>query len=202
MKTFKQFIYEVTKYAKGYRGGGYSGSAPRGIYYHGSATGDLRGGNSGLHLGTKEAARQALNARIGHPLHGEWDGTRQYGQTKLAGKNTLKKRGEYVTGHNVRAPDHDYYPHEHPDRAVASYHKEGGDIHVEPHHTPRIRAYRIVGPMTNTHQNPHGDSQANGLMRRARNTGKAKSGYFYKNDGEDYGSISAVVPDASHIREV
>lgn len=194
---------EVNQYAKKYRGGSFSGSAPNGIYYHGSATGDLRGGPSGLHLGTHEAARQALSARIGHPLHGHWDGTRQYGQTKLMGKNSLRKRGEHITGYNVDAPDHDYYPHEHKKGLpVASYRGEGKDVKVEPHHTPRIRAYKITGPMTNSHQNPHGDSQANGLMRGLKRRGKPKRGFFYKNDGEDYGSISAVVPDASHIQEV
>ena len=32
--------------------------------------------------------------------------------------------------------------------------------------------------------------------------GKAKNGYYYKNEGEDVGSISAVVPNANHIKEI
>jgi hypothetical protein len=30
--------------------------------------------------------------------------------------------------------------------------------------------------------------------------GNAKSGYYYINDGEDYGSISAVVPDKTFLK--
>ena len=53
------------------------------VWYHGSVSGDLRGGRTGLHLGTYEAATQALEARIGVPAEGEWDGKREYGKTKL-----------------------------------------------------------------------------------------------------------------------
>jgi hypothetical protein len=50
-----------------------------GVFWHGSPSGDLRGGKSGLHVGTKEAAKQALEARIGIPADGKgWSGDREY----------------------------------------------------------------------------------------------------------------------------
>ncbi len=56
------------------------------IWHRGSATGDLRGGKTGLHLGTFKAAKQALEATIGIPVEGEWDGHREYGKTLLCGR--------------------------------------------------------------------------------------------------------------------
>ena len=40
------------------------------IFWHGSASGDLRGGRTGLHLGTYQAAKQALEAHISVPSNG------------------------------------------------------------------------------------------------------------------------------------
>lgn len=37
-------------------------------FWHGSPSGDLRGSKNGLHIGTYEAAKQALEARIGIPV--------------------------------------------------------------------------------------------------------------------------------------
>ena len=173
-----------------------------GIYWHGSASGDLRGGSAGLHLGTREAATQALNARIGVPASGEWNGMREYGKTKLAGQRTLRKidpRGYNITGHNVGAPEEDYFPHEHPSGSRHRY-ANGEEM---PHTVkPSIRPYRIVGSMSNTPQNPHEDFRANGYMRAALKKGNARRGYYYRNVGEHAGSISAVVPNGSHVREI
>src|SRR5207253_3124065 len=74
------------------------------IYWHGSPSGDLRGGTNGLHIGTREAAAQALNARIGRPLEGEWDGTREYGKTLLMG------RDRFHLGYGADAPTGEHYP--------------------------------------------------------------------------------------------
>mgnify|MGYP003423105453 FL=1 len=163
-----------------------------GIWYHGSASGDLRGGVNGLHLGTKKAATQALNATIGIPVEGEWDGTREYGKTLLKGKNKL---GTYeVTGYNCDAPEEDYYAN-----GKAKYsNREPIPLTVK----PEIRAYRIIGKMTNTVNNPYKDFRANGMMKGQLKKGNARSGYFYKNDGEDVGSISAVLPNGSHVQVV
>jgi hypothetical protein len=168
-------------------------------WWHGSASGDLRGGTSGLHLGTHEAAKVALNARIGIPAEGTWDGTREYGKTKLAGNRTLEKIGPYTkSGHNCHKMDNDYFPHEHPDHPIKYDNGEEMPMNVR----PSIKPYAITGPMTNTKYSPHSDSKANGLMKGSLKKGNAKKGYFYKNDGEDVGSISAVVPNGSHVKEL
>ena len=86
------------------------------IWWHGTVSGDLRGGKTGLHLGTKSAAEDALHARIGFPAEGEWDGTREYGKTLLAGRKTILARNPYgLSGRNVSVPEEDYYAHEHPE---------------------------------------------------------------------------------------
>src|ERR1035437_9035982 len=85
------------------------------IFWHGSPSGDMRGSEYGLHIGTHEAAKQALEARIGVKADGtDWNGTEEYGKTKLAGKKTLKKldpKGNLETGHNSGndVPENDYY---------------------------------------------------------------------------------------------
>lgn len=167
------------------------------IWWHGSPSGDLRGGTSGLHLGTKEAALDALRARIGVPADGSmWDGTKSYGSTLLAGKNTLNKMGKYlISGHNVNAPDEDYYPHQHP----RGFPTVGAGVPVDPEWRPFLKPFKIVGPMTNSPYSPHGDGRANSMMKASLTKGNAKNGYYYTNDGEDSGSISAVVPNGSHV---
>lgn len=187
MKTFKDFIAEAKDY-----------DAHPASMWHGSPSGDLRGGSTGLHLGTKKAATEALTARIGHPSEGEWDGAREYGKTKLAGKKTLEKRGIYPTGHNVDAPDDDYYPHEHP----KGFPKMGKDSSVLSSHKPEIAEYKITGRMSNTIHNPHEDFKANGYMAANLKKGNAKRGFYYRNVGEDAGSTSAVVPNGNHVEKV
>jgi len=54
--------------------------------------------------------------------------------------------------------------------------------------------------MTNTPNRPHTDTKANSMMIRNLKIGNAKSGYYYENEGEDTGSISAVVPDKSFLQ--
>jgi len=54
--------------------------------------------------------------------------------------------------------------------------------------------------MTNSPYKPHTDEKANSMMLRNLKMGNAKSGYYYENIGEDSGSISAVVPDASFLQ--
>jgi len=169
------------------------------IWWHGSASGDYRGGTSGLHLGTKAAAEDALHATIGFPAEGEWDGTRRYGDTLLAGKKSILAREENgITGHNVDAPEHDYYPHEHPSGGPVYSNREKIPFDV----MPSIKPFKIVGGMTNRPSSPHDDWKANGYMKAALKKGNARNGYFYKNQGEDGGSISAVVPNGNHIEPI
>ena len=167
------------------------------VWWHGSASGDLRGGSSGLHLGTRFAAEEALHARIGTPVEGSWDGTREYGKTLLAGKKTIKERGLNNCGFNCSAPEHDYLPHE--NKWKHTY--PNGDAMPDTV-KPSIKPYRLKGPMSNTPNNPHEDFKANGYMQANLKKGTAKKGFYYKNDGEDSGSTSIVVPNGNHVEEI
>lgn len=148
-------------------------------FFHGTPSGDLRGGHYGLHVGTRQAALDALNARIGRPATGEWDGTRIYGQTKLAGSKMYgipeglpSGRAEYSSGEKVPLDS-----------------------------VPDILSVQISGPMTNTPRTPHEDFKANGYMAGQVKRGTAKRGYYYTNVAEDEGSISAVVPPGgAHLK--
>lgn len=150
--------------------------------WHGTPD-EIGGGNPqyGVHVGTREAARQALNARIGAPHEGDWDGTREYGKTLLGTQRT----GNEVNKGEPRLPS-----------GKATY---SDNSPVPMTARPNIIPVRIVGPMTNSPQRPHEDFRANGLMAGQLKRGRAKSGYFYTNAGEDEGSVSAVVPSRSHL---
>ncbi len=170
-------------------------------FYHGSTDKNLSG-KKGIHIGTKLAATQALESRIGVSSEGEWDGTRAYGKTLLAGKRRLKEieneRGYYVTtGYNCGGdiPEDDYYPIERNKRAKYS---NGTPISLDL--KPIVFPVKIIGKMTNSPYRPHTDEIANSMMLRNLKIGNAKSGYYYINIGEDEGSISAVVPDASFLK--
>ena len=171
------------------------------IWWHGSPNKSLSG-KKGIHIGSKKAATQALESRIGVPSQGVWDGTREYGKTLLAGNKRLleleKERGYMlITGYNAGKdlPNDDYYPTERTYRAKFS---DGTEIPFDS--KPIIYQVAITGKMTNSPSNPHSDQKANSMMMRNLKMGNAKSGYYYVNIGEDSGSISAVVPDASFLR--
>jgi hypothetical protein len=172
------------------------------VFWHGSPSGEMVGSKTGIHIGTYQAAKQALEARIGVPASGEWDGTREYGKTLLAGKKTLKNidpRGYLETGYNCGndMPEKDYYPSQRNTKAKYS----GGDI-VQLTSRPNIFKVGIVGRMSNNPNNPMGDFKANATMQGQLKMGRAKSGYYYKNESEDAGSISAVVPDLNFIKQL
>lgn len=171
------------------------------MFYHGSTDKNLEG-KKGIHVGTKLAATQALQARIGVPADGNWDGTREYGKTLLAGKRTLnlkdKELGYFcTTGFNCGkdVPENDYYPTERTERAKYS---DGTPISFNS--KPIVFPVKIVGKMSNSPRTPHDDNRANGMMLRNLKLGNAKQGYYYINNGEDEGSISAVVPDKSFLQ--
>ena len=171
------------------------------IFYHGS-TDDNLSGNQGIHIGTYKAAKQALEARIGVPAKGEWDGSREYSKTLLAGKKTLKNKernGEFCnTGFNCYgANEEDYYPTERKDRAMYS-----DKTPIPFNCKPIIFPVKITGQMTNHPSRPHRDEVANGMMLRNLKIGNARSGYYYENIGEDSGSISAVVPNRSFLTKI
>jgi len=164
------------------------------VFWHGSPSGDLRGGLTGLHIGTKKAATEALEARIGIPATGEWDGTREYGKTLLAGRRTMKRRGKSCTGLNCDAPEGDYYP--------VKILKYGDKTKIPLNVKPEVAPYLLIGDMTNTPSSPHSDWKANGYMAAQKKKGTAKRGYFYKNISEDEGSISATVPNGKHLLRI
>lgn len=170
------------------------------IFWHGTASQDLRGGLNGLHIGTYQAAKEALEATIGIPVKGEWDGKREYGKTKLCGQKRLKtgEKGEYrITGYNCDIPDNDFYPEENSNKATFSNRTE-----IPLNCKPIIFPCKIIGEMTNSRYNPHTDQMANSMMRGQLKKGNAKRGYYYTNDGEDAGSISAVVPNSKFIEKI
>lgn len=165
-------------------------------YWHGSPNGvaGLKVAPNGLHVGTQEAARQALNARIGLRADGkDWDGSQEYGKTLLAGKKTLADRGHWPTGYSVHAPDEDHHP-----TGSAVYGVGGPGSKVPLDVKPHLFPVRIVGGMSNP-GDPHRDFHANGYMQAQIKQGRARNGYYYRNEGEDSGSISAVVPNADHL---
>jgi hypothetical protein len=168
-------------------------------FWHGSTDRSFSGRN-GIHIGSKKAATQALEARIGVPAEGEWDGSRVYGETLLCGKDSLRRRSKergygLATGYNAwNVPESDYYPVDRADRATYS---DGTKVPLTCR--PVVFRVRIVGSMTNTQWSPHSDAVANGLIRRSTRAGRARSGFYYVNMGEDPGSISAVVPDGSFL---
>lgn len=170
------------------------------IWWHGSTDKNLDG-KKGIHVGTKLAATQALEARIGIPASGEWDGKREYGKTLLAGEKRLRQISKQIgysiaTGYNVKdIPEEDYYPTERKQRAKYS---DGTLVSFDC--KPVIFSVSIIGKMTNSPYSPHSDERANSMMLRNLKQGNAKSGYYYLNIGEDYGSVSAVVPDKSFLR--
>jgi hypothetical protein len=168
-----------------------------GTWYHGSASGDLRGGTSGLHLGTYKAAYDALTATIGYPVEGDWDGTREYGKTLLCGSKSLKERRISITGFNCDVPVEDFFV---------------GNTNLKPTYsnrepipltvTPAIKKYKITCPMTNTPNTAYDDFKANGYMKAALKRGNVRCGWYYKNISEDAGSISVVVANGSCVKEV
>ena len=167
------------------------------IFWHGSPSGEMRGSFYGLHIGTYEAAKEALEARIGTPAEGTWDGKREYGKTKLAGENTLRRLGVvYPTGYNCCHDFvEDYFPSQRkelPDYSDKSY--------VSLTAKPIIIPVKIIGEMSNSPYRPMADSKANSTMAAQIKKGTAKRGYYYINVSEDEGSISAVVPSAEHLQ--
>lgn len=169
------------------------------IFYHGTASGNLKKAPYGIHVGSKQAAKEALESRIGIRADGkDWDGTQEYGKTLLAGKRSINsnKFGKYrETGYNTEVPNEDFYPTEIKYRA-----KYSNSENVSFNSKPTILKVEIIGPMTNTVYSAMSDEKANSIMRRLIKMKKAKRGYFYKNIAEDAGSISAVVPNEKHLK--
>ena len=160
-------------------------------WYHGSPTGELGGGEYGLHLGTYIAAKEALENNIGTPVDGEWDGTREYGKTLLCGKNTLHKRNIFPFGFNVDIPEEDFFQ--------SQPLKYAPNIKLTMH--PNIKKYILHCKMLNTISTPYSDSSANQYMKNFSKK-NINFGIFYKNVVEDTGSISVVVSNKNCVKEI
>jgi len=180
---FKEILEQITKQ----------------IFYHGTASGNLKKASYGIHIGTKQAAKEALEARIGIRADGkDWDGSQEYGKTLLAGKKSIRsnKFGKFrESGFNTEIPENDFYPTDIKNKA-----KYSNSETIDFKSKPIILKVEIIGPMTNTIYSPMSDEKANSIMKRLIKMNKAKRGYFYKNISEDYGSISAVVPNEKHLK--
>ncbi len=167
-------------------------------FYHGSPSGRMVPDHYGVHVGSLEAARQALNARIGIKADGtDWDGSSRYGETLLMGTKRMKDAGIWATGFNAgdpirKTPEDDYYPG---DRPMKAKYSDGTTVSED--ERPIIFKVRIIGPMD---QRMRGDNAANTAMRKAMLTKTPPDqGYYYKNRGEDDGSLAAVVPNANFL---
>jgi len=182
-----------------------------GVFWHGSPSGDFVGSPVGLHVGTFEAARDALEARIGTPADGtHWDGTRTYGETLLNRdqvRHVFKPHGDRPGGTFTR--EITKRPPEFPN-GKATY-GDGTPIPLDA--KPDLFPVRIVGPMSNTPDTPHPDYKANGYMRAQITRGRAARGYYYDNVGEGVvrdplsgqlkPNISAVVPNGgAHLERL
>ena len=110
------------------------------IFYHGAVCNVLN--NKHIHLGTYEAAKQALEARIGVPAFGIWDGTRVYKNTLLKGKNNIDDL--CYTGYNCGpdVPEENYLP---TDRKELPKYADGSFIN--PDCKPIIIKVKIIGKM-------------------------------------------------------
>jgi len=167
------------------------------IFFHGTPSGKLFDGKHGIHVGTFRAATEALEARIGIPAEGKWDGTREYGKTLLAGRKSLEsgRYGKYrMSGFNCDAPEEDYFPTS--AKKAATY----SDQTIIPlNSTPAVLQVNIIKKMSNSIFSPISDSKANSMIKSLLNRNQARSGYYYENIGEDSGSISAVVPNQTWL---
>ena len=174
------------------------------VYFHGTASGDLRGGWSGLHIGTHLAAKEALEATIGVRADGkDWDGTSKYGNTLLAGKKTLEVLGKDISGFNCFLPEEDFYIKDLDENKKAKFsNKELIPENVK----PSILKFTINGKMKelkghNKYGEDNSDEKANMLMKKNKDK-NINYGYYYTNISEDEGSISAVVPNKEFLEEV
>lgn len=167
------------------------------VWWHGSASGDIGGGNAnfGLHIGDYQTAADNLASRIGknpHHPEGRWDGT-----TSLVEAKT----GKFDENGNQIRDSSGYY---------SFTHSDGTPMHGSLR--PNVFPVRIVGPMGNTTDTAASDGQAHALIRRQHTRPpKTPKGYYYINAAEGSGispetgivsAVSAALPSVSHVEKL
>jgi len=182
-------------------------TAHDGVFWHGSPSGEFVGSPYGVHVGTYEAAREALEARIGRRADGKpWDGTQEYGKTLLD-----RNQHSHVFDPATRTWSHHVEEFEPAFPTGRAAYSDGTPVPM--HAKPDLFPVRITGPMSNTPETPHSDWKANGYMRAQTTKGTAKRGYYYANEGEGVThdpvtgnvkySVSAVVPNGgTHLERL
>ena len=185
----------------GAQGGGghknYLVGPAKNVWWHGSGSGDIGGGDAdfGLHVGDYQTAADNLNARLGlNPNHpqGRWTGQHSLAE---AHPDSYDENGNSV-------PNHMGYHR--------FTHSDGSPMHGS--YRPNVFPLAIVGPMGNTTDTAVSDGQAHALIRRQRTRPpKTPKGYYYINAGEGHGvspetgivsAVSAAVPSVSHIQKL
>lgn len=176
------------------------------VWWHGSASGTIGGGdrNIGLHVGDYQTAADNLNAILGpNPNHpqGRWDG-----KTSLAEAfpDSFEDNGD-----SIPEIEHSNW------QSATSWakrftHPDGTPMHGS--YRPNVFPVAITGPMGNTTDTAVSDGQAHALMRRQHSRPpKTPKGYYYINAGEGTGvspetgivnAASATVPSVDHIQRL
>ena len=167
------------------------------VWWHGSATGTIGGGDrkDGLHIGDYQTAADNLNAHLGknpHHPQGRWTGEHSLAE---AHPDSYDEDGNSILN------EVGYHLYRHPD---------GTPMHGS--YRPNIFPIAITGPMGNTTDTAVSDGQAHALMRRQHTRPpKTPKGYYYINAGEGYGvspetgivsAVSATVPSVNHVQKL
>lgn len=154
-----------------------------GVWFHGTATGMIgsKPDHPQFHVGTQRAALQALGARLhgGNPggtvknENGRWyQPDEPYHRVIAHARQTNSPNADVIGGH-ITGP-------------MANVPKE--DPREERFGRSGFGDYQGRAPYA------YGDWVANGMEKRLKH-----QGVFYKNVGEDTGSISAILPKRSHF---
>ena len=145
--------------------------AQPGTMFHGNPTGNFNqeGGPQGFHVGSKQAATDAVVARAG--FGGYSDGSRIPAPFRGSRRPVDDPERPYTKSEAVAHPEH----------------LRGGRID-----SPMVNA---PGNMGSYGKGTHGDVMANVLVAAINKRGETmRQGIYYKNASEDAGSTSAVVP--------
>lgn len=160
-----------------------------GTFFHGHPTGnfnwDTTGRPQGFHVGTKQAATEAVVARVG---------TRGAPTTYSGGERS----GPTFPG-TVRPVDDPNRPYTRSEYVAHPEHLRGGRIDAPMvNHPAYLGSY---GKGDDGDMNGSGDVLANGKVAEINSKGRTmRQGIYYKNVAEDTGSVSAVLPSRQSFK--